>query len=124
MCTKIKTTIHLSGTTFQIEDNFNRLYDSKFIDPNKLGLVTIFYNTSRNDIEVGPVKFFFTDGTAIFLNLTAGYGGTGPHTTCDILSKFNIPEFNKEDILRKQDIVNIRYELTNNDFIFSDGTIA
>ena len=124
MQTEIKTLIHLSGTTFQIEDNFKRLYDSKFIDPAKLGLVTIFYNTSFNDIEVGPVKLFFTDGTAIYLNLTAGYGGTGPHTTCDILSKFDIPEFNSDDILKDQDIVNIRYNLTGTEFVFSDGTIA
>jgi len=119
---EIRTTIHLSGTTYQIEDNFKRLLESKFIEQEQLGLVTILYKTKYNNIENGPVRLFFTNGTAVYLNLTAGYDGNGPHTTCNILSMFNIPGFNEDDILLPQEVVNICYKLKKDiDFVCSSG---
>lgn len=118
----IKTKIHLGGATYEIFNNFKRLLDLGFIDKGKLGLVTIFYEVSKNNIESAPVKLYFTDGIAIYLNLTAGYGGTGPRTTNDILSLFNIPNYTADDIMLHQNIVNLKYELTPN-LVFVDDTI-
>jgi len=122
MTVMIWNEIHLRGTTHIIYDNFKRLLNTGFLESSMLGLVTISYDVNKNNIESAPVKLYFTDGTAVYLDLTAGYRGTGPNTTCDILSLFNIPNFNKEDILSHQNIVRLRYELTDDEYFVVSGT--
>ena len=104
----VSTIINLKGTSYEIVDNFKRLIETEFIDVNKITFISINYDTRKNDIENGPVRIYTTDGIEIRLSLTAGYNGSGPNDLCKAmkLCKF---EFDENDILSKQEEVNLKY---------------
>lgn len=108
----IKTFIHLRGSTDTIFNNFKRLVASQIIFPNKVKLITINYEVMKGINNEAPAKLFFEDGTAVFLDLTAGYSGSGPSTLKEII-QICFPEFSREklayDISTPQEIVDIRY---------------
>lgn len=54
-----------------------------------------------------PVVIYTTDGFAFCLaDVTAGYGGIGPHGTVELLKYLGF-DFDKKDILDKNNIVNL-----------------
>lgn len=106
---EVDNLFHLgNASTGEIVQNFKRLMEAGILDKDKAVLCTINYDTRVNDIEIGPVRIYFSDGICVRLNLTAGYGGTGPRDTCRIL---NLCEFNfdESDILSKSETVTLKY---------------
>lgn len=105
----VEQTFHIGGAcTSEIVKKFKRLIDSGIIDINKAIFCRIKYTLMENTPEKGPVNIYFLDGTHVRLNLTAGYSGTGPSHTCDILKLCGF-YFDEDDILLHQDIVDIKY---------------
>ena len=76
---------HMTGSTNAIVDKFRRLVESKLIDVDKVIFVTIDYNVYENNVTDGPVHLYTKDGVEVVLNLSAGYGGSGPTDLCYIL---------------------------------------
>lgn len=117
--------IHLGGTTDEIVNKFQKLVQCKIIDIKKLKLITIKYDTKTGDVQKAPVRVYLSNGLTIYLNLTAGYGGSGPMALCEILKICEI-NFNENDILSRQDVVELKYN-TEPDMCYqfhniSDGT--
>lgn len=115
---------HLKGPSYEIVEQFKKLIDSKIIDIDDIKLITINYNTSTGDVFKAPVRIYFSSGVAVYLNLTAGYGGSGPTDLCTILKMCEI-DFNKDDITTAQEEVNLRYLKPDGilyHFIKHDGT--
>lgn len=105
----VEQSFHIGGaSTSEIVQRFKRLIDSGIIDISKAILCKIKYVLRDNKPEKGPVQIFFLDGTHVRLNLTAGYGGTGPRDTCDILTLCGF-DFNKDDIMTHQEEVTLSY---------------
>jgi len=105
----VERDIHINdSSTGEIVKKFRQLIDSGEIDINKAILCRIEYILISNYIEDGPVKIYFLDGTRVRLNLTAGYGGTGPLDTCKILKLCGF-DFDTNDILSHQEMVNVKY---------------
>lgn len=108
----IETFIHLKGSTDTIFNNFKRLVDSNIICPNNIRFVSIKYEVMKGITDEAPVKMFFEDGVAVFLDLTAGYSGSGPTTLKEILH-ICFPEFNEEmlsiDISTPREVVDSSY---------------
>jgi len=105
----VEQSFHIGGScTVEIVKRFKRLIDSGIIDISKAILCKIKYALMKNTPEKGPVNIYFLNGIHVRLNLTAGYGGTGPRDTCDILKicGFN---FDEDDILNHQEEVDITY---------------
>lgn len=115
--------IHLSGASYEIISNFKRLVEGNIISADNVNFMHIEYDTTTGISNESPVKIFFNNSTAIFLELTAGYGGVGPRDLCEVV-KLCFPEFDKkkveEDILTKQDTVDILYvKDTSNSYQFA-----
>lgn len=105
----VEQTFHIGGaTTNEIVERFKRLVDLGIIDLSKAILCKIKYTLLECNAEKGPVSIYFLDGIHVRLNLTAGYSGTGPRDTCRILKLCNF-DFDENDILSHQDVVNIKY---------------
>lgn len=104
----VKDFIHLGGTSDEIVEKFAQLVTSGIVDIKNIKLITIKYDTSTGEVEKGPVRIYCLNGLAIQLNLTAGYGGSGPSDLCKVLELCEI-NFDKDDILTKQDVVDLKY---------------
>lgn len=108
----IATLIHLSGTSYEILKNFKQLIESNIISLDNVNFMSIYYDTSKGIDNEAPAKIFFNNGIAVFLDLTAGYHGSGPRDLCTLV-QLCFPEFDKdkieEDILTSQDKVDIHY---------------
>lgn len=106
------TFIHLSGASYEILKNFKRLIEGNIISSNDVNFMRIHYDTSKGIANESPAKIFFNNSVAVFLELTAGYGGNGPRDLCQVIS-LCFPEFDKKaiekDILTTQDTVDIIY---------------
>ena len=119
----IETIFHIGGPSYDIVSKFKKLVSIGAIDLNKLRIISINYNTTTGDSSKGPVRLYFTDGLAVYLNLTAGYSGSGPTDLCEILNFCKV-EFNKDDITSHQDVVEIKYTLDGSEryqFCLPDG---
>jgi len=114
---EITDIFHIGGTSYDIVEKFKKLVLSGSIKTSEIRLITINYNTSSCNVEKGPVRIYCLNGLAIYLNLTAGYGGSGPTDLCRILELCKV-DFYKDDILRKQDIVDIKYSVGNTNWQF------
>ena len=106
----IQDTIHLGGTSREIVEKFQQLVSVGIVDIENIRLITINYDTSSGEIEKAPVRIYFANGLALYLNLTAGYRGSGPSDLCKVLELCNI-DFDRNDILSKQDVVDIKYTI-------------
>lgn len=109
---RINTFIHLSGSSTEILNSFKSLFESNIITKNNTKLIKIEYDTAVGSSLDIPVKIFFNNHVAIFLNLTAGYMGESPKILCDIV-KMCLPNHDEKiienDILTSQKYVNISY---------------
>lgn len=116
--------IQLKGTSDEIVKRFKKMLDTRAIDVDDIKLITVDYNTSSGDVANAPVRIYLASGIAIYLNLTAGYSGSGPTDLCTILKMCEI-DFNENDIKSDQQEVNLRYIKSDNKlyhFIKHDGT--
>lgn len=105
----VEEDFHIGGSaTFEIVEKFKRLIDAGILDPKLAILCTIKYDTTSGNAEKGPVCIYFLNGIRVRLNLTAGYDGTGPKHTCQVLELCGF-DFNKDDILSHQEVVDIKY---------------
>ena len=105
----VEQEFHIGGScTSEIVQRFKKLIDSGIIDTSKAILCNIHYLLMNNNPENGPVNIFFLDGIRVKLNLTAGYTGTGPRDTCQVLKLCEF-EFDESDILTHQEVVDIKY---------------
>ena len=104
----LRDSIHLGGPSYEISETFKRLVQGNVIDVSKIELITVNYNVSQNNLETWPVRIYCSNGLAIYLKLTAGYSGAGPHDLVSVLELCNI-KFDKNDILSNQDVVNLKY---------------
>ena len=120
---EIKDFFHLCGASYEIVEKFGQLIATGIIDPNNIRLITINYDTSKGNIEEGPVRIYFSNEIAVYLNLTAGYNGSGPKDLIKILELCNI-SFDKSYILTHQSQVNLKYCKGNDIYQFKnmDGT--
>ncbi len=116
--------MHLKGSSYMILDRFKKLVDSKVVDVDDIKLITINYNTSTGDAADAPVRIYLSSGVVIYLNLAAGFNGSGPTDLCAILRLCEI-DFNKDDITSPQEEVNLRYLRPDGilyQFMMHDGT--
>ena len=108
--------IHIGGPSWEIVSKFKRLIEKGIVEIQRIKLFTIDYNTSTGDVFEGPVHIYFDNGLAIYLNLVAGYSGTGPTDLCEIMEICEI-NFNKDDILTDQEYIKLRY-CTDNEIAY------
>ena len=100
---------HIGGAnTDEIVKKFKRLIDSGIIDISKAILCKIKYILICNNSDEGPVNIYFSDGTHVKLNLTAGDNRTDQQHTCDVLKLCGF-DFDEKDILTPQEEVDITY---------------
>lgn len=115
--------IHLEGASYQILSNFKQLVESGFVNLDNIIFLTVKYDTQKGIESDAPVKIFLKDNTAIYLNLTAGYSGSGPTDLCSVI-KMCFKDMDKakisKDILTNRKLVDLTYvKDTENYYQFS-----
>lgn len=108
----VENFIHLSGEAGDILFNFRRLIECGIVSCKNIKLIAINYNSIVGITKDAPVKIFLSNGTAVFLDLPAGYFGKGPKHLCKIIKKCfpNLPKHKIDtDILTFQENVELKY---------------